>query len=322
VSDEQKEMRAVYAETLIALAEKDERIVVLEADLMGAHGTRCFAERFPERTFNVGVAEADMVGIAAGLASTGLIPFAASFGTFASRKACDAFYINAVYSRLGVKLVGSDPGISAAHNGGTHMPLEDVGIYRSFPDLVIFEPADPISLAALLIESAACAGSTYMRLHRKEAPRLYEPEESFTLGKGKLLREGGQVALIATGVIMVNEALQAAEILAGEGISAAVIDMHTVKPIDRELVLQQACGCGALVTCENHQEKGGLGSAVAEVIAEEGVGLLARVGVKERFGEAGTVEYLKQNFKLTAEDICMAARRVLAQKEDRARRAG
>ena len=308
------EMRAVYNDTLIELAEADERIVLLEADLMRATGTRPFSERFPERTVNVGVAEANMVSIAAGLSTTGKIPFANSFATFASRRVFDQFFISANYAQLNVKLVGSDPGIAAALNGGTHMSFEDLGIMRTIPKLVIFEPSDPVSLRKLVKCAAKHEGCTYMRLHRSMVNVLYDENETFELGKAKLLRDGTDVALIATGVIMVGEALKAAGLLANEGVSASVVDMHTIKPIDRDLVVQLARNCGAIVTCENHQVTNGLGSAVAEVLVETSPVPMGRVGVKDIFGEVGSVDYLIERFELTAASITSQAKQVLLRK--------
>ncbi|MGD1992476.1 MAG: transketolase family protein [Anaerolineae bacterium] len=308
------EMRAVYTETLIGLAKNDRNIVLLEADLMRASGTKPFAERFPERTFNVGVAEANLVGVAAGLSSTGKIPFANTFACFAARRTFDQFFISANYAQLNVKLVGTDPGVTAAYNGGTHMPFEDVGLMRTVPRLVVFEPCDPVSLRKLVTESAYHEGCTYMRLHRRQARVIYDDGAEITLGRGNVLRDGDDVTLIAAGVVMVPEALRAAEMLAQDGVSAAVIDMHTVKPIDAELVLEYAQRTGAIVTCENHQIANGLGSAVAEVLAEHRPTLMRRVGVKDEFGEVGPLDYLKERFGLTAGDIHRQATALLSDK--------
>jgi transketolase len=216
-----KEMRAVYAETLVELAAEDPRIVVLEADLMRATGTDVFKAAYPDRCFNAGVAEADMVGVAAGLSTEGKIPFAATFGCFASRRAFDQFFVSCAYARLSVKLVGTDPGITAAYNGGTHMPFEDLGIMRTVPDLDIVEPSDPVSLRALVRELAARPGCAYLRLHRKAIEPLYPEGEAFAVGKGKLLREGRHLVLVALGAFMVGEALKAADLLALRGVEAS-----------------------------------------------------------------------------------------------------
>ncbi|QQO09511.1 transketolase family protein [Breznakiella homolactica] len=298
-----KEMRAVYCETLQGLAEKNRDIVILEADLMRASGTMPFKTAFPERGIDVGVAEANMVGVAAGLSAAGKIPFAATFGCFASRRTFDQFFLSANYARLNVKLTGTDPGISAAFNGGTHMPFEDIGMMRLVPGLTIIEPSDPVSLEKLVEASAAHYGCVYMRLHRKPVASLYPADESFELGKGKVLKDGNDVTIIALGAIMVPEALKAAELLKEKGFSAAVIDILTVKPLDRELVLKYAAKTGRIVTAENHQTAGGLGGAVAELLAEERPTPVAMVGIRDVFGEVGTQDWLQQHFKLTAADI-------------------
>lgn len=304
-------MRAVYAQTLIELAEKDERIVVLEADLMKSSGTLVFKNKFPERTFNVGVAEANMVGVAAGLSAGGKIPFADTFACFAARRAYDQFFISGNYARLNVKLVGTDPGISSEYNGGTHMPFEDIGIMRNIPKLTVFEPGDPVSLKKLVQKAAYHPGCTYMRLFRKPAPVIYPEDEEFELGKGKVLKDGTDLTLIASGVIMLAEALKASEMLKDEGISAAVIDMHTIKPIDKELALAYAKKTGLLVTCENHQIINGLGSAVAEVLSENNPTLLKRIGVEDEFGEVGKMDYLLERFQLSANHIVTKVKNIL-----------
>ncbi|MDR1676166.1 MAG: transketolase family protein [Tannerella sp.] len=308
----QQEMRAVYAQTLIALAEEDPRIVLLEADLMKASGTRVFRDRFPERTFQLGVAEANMIGVAAGLSATGKIAFADTFACFAARRAYDQFFISAGYARQTVKLTGTDPGIAAVYNGGTHMTFEDVGLMRNIPRAVVFEPADPVSLRQLVIRNARTPGCAYMRLFRQPANVLYGEDEPFELGRGNVPADGTDITLIASGVIPVNEALAARTLLAGDGISAAVIDMHTVKPLDTGLVLQYARKTGVLLTCENHQVINGLGSAVAETLSEHAPGVrLKRIGVCDEFGEVGTLDYLKERFGLTAHHIAARAVDVL-----------
>lgn len=309
-----KDMRAVYAETLIDLAKQDENIVILEADLMAASGTKAFQTEFPERTFNVGVAEANMVGVAAGLSASGKIPFATTFGCFAARRCYDQFFLSANYAQLNVKLVGTDPGVTAAFNGGTHMPFEDIGLMRNIPNLVVFEPCDSVSLAALLKKSAAHPGCTYMRLHRKGSISVYDPSEEFELGKGKVINVGTDVTLIASGLVMVEESINAARILDHEGISATVIDMHTIKPLDNDLILEYAEKTGAVVTCENHQIINGLGSAVAEVLSEQRPTLMKRIGVNDEFGEVGTLDYLKKRFNLTAEHIAAEAKNLISRK--------
>ncbi|MDT4761235.1 transketolase C-terminal domain-containing protein [Sphaerochaeta sp. PS] len=304
---ENKEMRAVYCDTLIDLAKADSRIMVVEADLMRASGTTGFQTLFPDRAVDVGVAEANMVGVSSGLSAAGKIPFAATFGCFASRRVFDQFFISANYARLNVKLVGTDPGISAAFNGGTHMPFEDIGLMKMIPGLTILEPSDPVSLEALLRACALHQGCTYMRLHRKQTAPLYKEGETFTLGKGKVLKDGSDVTIIALGAILVPEALKAARLLEEQGISAAVIDMHTVKPLDEELVLEYAKKTGAIVTAENHQVSGGLGASVATFLAKAHPTRMAMVGIQDEFGQVGTQAWLQEYYKLTAQEIAKQA---------------
>ena len=309
---DQKEMRAVYAETLMSLVEEGKDIVVLEADLMRATGTTAFAKKYPERAVNVGVAEADLVGVASGLSAGGKIPFAATFGCFASRRAYDQFFLSANYARLNVKLIGTDPGVTAAYNGGTHMPFEDLTLMRVIPNLTIVEPADASSLAAVTRIAAETNGCFYMRLQRKAAPQVYADGETFELGKAKVLRKGKDVTLVALGTVMVNEALKAAKVLAEEGIEATVIDAIWLAPLDEATILANSLG-GRIVTCENHRITGALGSAVAELIAEKAPGMrLARIGVAANlFGEVGTLDWLAERFELTAPHIADAARKLM-----------
>ncbi|MBN2860507.1 MAG: transketolase family protein [Sphaerochaetaceae bacterium] len=308
------DMREVYAQTLISLAAENPNICVLEADLMGATGTKVFKEKFPAQFINVGVAEANLVGVASGLSSEGKIPFAATFGTFASRRAFDQFFLSANYAKLNVKLVGTDPGVTAQFNGGTHMPFEDTGMMRLIPGLTIVEPCDTVSCEQLIRLAAQHPGSMYIRLHRKGSQKLYDENAAFTLGKGMVLREGTDVTLIASGFVMVPEALKAAEILKEEGIDAAVIDMHTVKPLDEELVLSYAKKTGAIVTCENHQVTGGLGGAVAEYLSSEYPVPVSRIGAQDVFGQVGTLDFLMKEYQLLASDIAQAARAVIKKK--------
>lgn len=311
---EQKEMRAVYCRTLMDMAEKDERIVNVQADLMGGHGMKPFAEKYPERTFNVGVAEANMIGVAAGLATTGKIPFAHSFATFSTRRCFDQIAISVCYAKLKVVIVGSDPGVAAELNGGTHMALEDVGIMRTLPGIMIVEPTDSVQLKAMLPAIIADERPVYLRLFRKAAESVFAEGYEFRPGKADQVRDGGDVTIFATGVC-VHEALTAAEALAKDGLSARVVNMHTVKPLDTEAVIRAAKETGAIVTAENHSIIGGLGSAVAETLASASPAPLVRVGVKDHFGQVGKMPYLMQQFGITAKDIETAARNAAGQKK-------
>lgn len=309
-----KDMRDVYCEALMEAAEENREIVVLDADLMGANGLTPFKNAFPDRFINVGVAEANMIGIAAGLSAMGKIPFASTFACFASRRVYDQFFISSNYARLKVNLTGSDPGITVTYNGGTHMTFEDIGIMRNTPGLVVYEPADIVSLKALVKQAVSIPESTYMRLHRKDTNRLYDEADSFSFGKGKVLRDGKDIAILAVGFVMVPEALMAAEMLSKEGIDAAVIDMFAIKPFDEDLVLQYARSTGGIVVCENHQSETGLGGAVAFFLARHFPTAVRTVGIRGEFGEVGDLTYLKDRFNLNAGHIADTAKECLKAK--------
>lgn len=306
-------MRDVYIDGIMELASQDERIVVLDADLMHSNGTTRFQEAYPKRTINVGVQEANMVGIASGLSATGMVPFAHTFACFASRRALDQIYVSVAYSQLNVKLVGTDPGITAAFNGGTHMPFDDMGIMRSIPTMTVIEMVDNTMVKALLPQTVDAHGPFYLRIVRSNPVKIYADGTRFAIGKGLVLREGSDVTIFATG-IMVREALKAAELLAAKSISAQVVNIFTLKPIDEELIIQCAQQTGAVVTVENHSIINGLGSAVAEVLSENHPVPMERVGVRDLFGEVGSVEYLQKRFGLTADAIGASAERVLQKK--------
>lgn len=309
-----REMRAVFCEVLMQMAEEDPRVCLLDADLMNAAGTKPFREAFPDRTFDCGVQEANMIGVAAGLSATGMIPFAHTFSTFASRRACDQIFLSCLYARQNVKIVGSDPGILAGLNGGTHMPFEDVGILRSMPGITVVEPADATALRKLLRLAKDAPGTWYIRLARRLTPEIYEDGAEFEVGGSNVLREGGDVSILAMGYCAA-EGLKAAELLAEKGISARVVDVYCVKPIDRRAVVCAARETGAIVTAENHNVINGLGSAVADVLCEEDCFCpLEKTGARDEFGEVGPVPYLAQRFHMTAEDICAAAERAVARK--------
>ena len=306
------EMRAALCETLMQLAETREDIVYLDADLFGSSGMKKFAKAYPDRAFDVGLAEANMIGVAAGMSATGKTPFVHSFGPFATRRCFDQLFLSVAYGRNTVNVIGS--GITALYNGGTHMPFEDVGIMRNIPTAVIVEPTDTTMLRSVVRDLSEKRGLHYIRLKRKTAIKVYEEGTTFTIGKGITIREGSDVTLIAAG-IMVSEALAAAEQLAVEGISARVIDMFTIKPIDAELIKLAAAETGAIVTCENHSVINGLGSAVAEVLVQNTPVPMEMVGVQDEFGEVGDEAYLKERFGLTAANIVAKAKAVLARKK-------
>lgn len=309
-------LRDTYVDLLLEYAQKDDRIVALDADLMAASSVKRFSQQMPGRAIDVGVAEANMIGVAAGLAAMGKMPFTHSFTAFASRRVCDQVTLSVAYAGLNVKMVGSDPGITAELNGGTHMSMEDVSIMRNIPGMTVYEPVDSAQLRAAFPQILAHDGPVYIRLLRRPAVRIDSENDEFTLGKASLLREGGDVTILATG-IMVAEALLAAEELAGQGISAEVLNVHTVKPFDEEAVLRSAMKTGAVVTAENASVIGGLGSAAAECLGENCPVPLRRVGVRDCFGEVGLTDYLKEKFGLTAKEIVRAAHEVTERKNFR-----
>ena len=300
------EMRAVYAQCLAELMEQDPKLILLDADLSKACGTFPLRKRFPDRIYDCGVAEQNMISIAAGLASYGFKPWAESFAPFATRRVCDQIAISVCYAKRNVKIVGTDPGIAAELNGGTHMSLEDMGTVRSLPGLVIFEPTDTVQLKAAMPVLHTYEGPVYMRMNRKEFPTVFPEDYAFDLFKADILREGTDVTVFAAG-LMVSEAMKAAEALAKEGICCEVVNVHTIKPIDRETVLASAHKTGRVVTAENHNVIGGLHSAVLEALAHDPVPAWA-VGSKDRFGEVGKLPYLKEALGLNANHIAAAVR--------------
>ena len=306
-------MREVYCGHLIDLALENDNIVVLDADLVSSSGMKPFFSRFPDRAIQCGIAEANMVGIAAGLSAVGKIPFAHTFGCFASRRACDQIMISAAYSKLNVRIVGTDPGITAAYNGGTHMPFEDMGVLRSIPEITLIEPTDPVMLVDILTQLTTLYGVYYLRMARKDTAAIYQNGSTFEIGRGNVLQDGGDVTIIASG-IMVVQALKAAAVLSAENISARVVDMFTWKPIDVALVETCARETGAIVTAENHNIIGGLGSAVAEAVCKTHPAPIEMVGVNDRFGQVGTEDFLREEYGLTAMDIIAAAKRAIDRK--------
>ena len=306
-------MRDACCQTLMDLAEKNEDIVVLDSDLVNSSGLKPFFKFFPDRAIECGIAEANMVGIAAGLSAVGKVPFAHTFGCFASRRVCDQIMISCAYAKLNVRIIGSDPGVTAAKNGGTHMPFEDMGVLRSIPDITLIEPTDPVMMRDIIRQLVDAYGVYYIRMVRKEATAIYKEGSTFEIGKGNLIADGNDVTIFASG-IMVEEAVKASTILKTEGISARVVDMFTWKPIDKEMVERCAKETGCFVTAENHNVIGGLGSAIAEAAAESVPVPIEMVGVRDRFGQVGTVDFLKQEYNLTTIDIIDAARRAVARK--------
>ena len=312
-------MRDAYCKTLMELAEERPEIVVLDADLVSSSGMKPFFKAFPDRAIQCGIAEANMIGVAAGLSLTGKIPYCHSFGPFASRRVCDQIFISAAYAKLNVRITGSDPGVTAAYNGGTHMPFEDMAVLRAIPEITLLEPCDPVALADLTRQLADAYGVFYTRMARKNAVAIYEPGSTFTIGKGNVLLDGEDVTIIASG-IMVAEALEAAKALSIENIHARVVDMFTWKPVDLDLVARCGAETGAIVTAENHNVYGGLGSAVAEAAAKTVPVPMEMVGTDDRFGQVGTEAFLRAEYRLNAAHITEAARKAVSRKKELARK--
>lgn len=307
------EMRSACCEALMQEAEKNEAIAVVNCDLCGPMGMKAFEQRFPDRSVNVGIAEANACSIAGGMAAAGMIPFMNTFAVFASRRIYDQIFMCAAYPDLNVKIIGGDAGVTSAYNGGTHMAFEDVGILRVMPNITILEPSDAVMMRSLVGAMANSYGPQYLRTSRKKMPCIYEEGSDFEIGKAVVLREGTDATVIAYG-LMVSEALKAADYLEQEGICVNVVDMFTIKPIDHSCVLECAKKTGAIVTAENHQKIGGLGSAVAELLAEHLPVPMERVGVDDEFGEVGTQEYLMDRFGLNATSIIEKVKKVIARK--------
>ena len=313
IQKSETEMRQVFCEILMEEAARDSRIVLLDCDLMSAMGTIPFREAYPARTFDCGIQEANMFGVAAGLSAAGKIPFAHTFGVFSSRRAFDQIFLSCAYAGQNVKIIGSDPGITAELNGGTHMAFEDLGVMRGIPEMTVVEPTDCTMLRDILPQIIERRGCVYMRLVRRCCESVYADGSTFMIGRANVLRVGCDVTLFAMGYC-VAQALMAADFLAAEGISAYVVDLFTLKPLDRAAIVTAAGATGAAVTAENHYIHNGLGSAVAEVLAEEYPVPLVRVGVRDEFGEVGRRDWLASRFGIDVRAIAAAARKVVMQK--------
>lgn len=306
--------RAAYSETLIELLDRGMPIVLVEADLIKSAGTAPVQARYPDRVIDVGVAEQNAVGIAAGLADMGLIPFVDTFSVLLSRRCADQVWMAVAFMDMNVKLYGLYSGFTTGTNGPTHQSLEDVAVLRSFPNMVILEPADCREMREAVQAAAEYIGPVYIRSVRGDLPLLNdEAEPPFEIGKAVLLRQGNDVTLIAAG-IMVPLALEAHVLLASQGIQARVVNARTLKPLDEDMVMRCARETGAIVTIENHSVVGGLGGAVAELLSEHQPTPLKRVGVRDQFGDAGEFEWLIQKYEMDVPHIVAAARHVLARK--------
>lgn len=302
---EKKSTRQAYGEALAKLGKENKDIVVLEADLSKSTMTAYFQKEFPERHINLGIAEADMMATAAGIATTGKIPFASTFAHFAAGRAFDQIRNSIVYPRLNVKICPTHAGVSLGEDGGSHQSVEDVALMRSLPGMVVLSPADAVETEKMIYAVAQYEGPVYVRLGRLNIPVLYDDSYKFEIGKAHTLREGNDVAIIATG-LMVYEAMEAAKILEEKGIEARVINMSTIKPLDEETVLKAAKECKFIVTSEEHSVIGGLGGAVAEYLSEACPAKVVRHGIYDVFGQSADGDTMLNNYKLRAKDIAEA----------------
>ncbi len=302
--------REVYGETLAQLGEVNQDIVVLDADLSSSTKTGLFARKFPDRFFNMGVAEQNMMGTAAGLASCGKIVFASTFAIFATGRCWEQIRYSIAFNKLNVKIVATHGGITVGPDGGSHQCAEDIAIMRVLPEMRIIVPMDGKEMQEVIKTIIAVPGPFYVRSSRVKFPLILDDDYTFTLGKGTILREGKDVSLIGTG-IMVSQCLEAAEILSREDISARVVNISTIKPIDQELLIDCALNTDGIVVAEEHSVIGGLGSAVAEVLAEKWPTYIYRIGVQDKFGLSGEADELLEYFGLQPSKIAEAARKLL-----------
>lgn len=303
--------RDAYGEVLAKLGEENSNVVVLDADLSGSTKTSLFAKKFPERFFNMGIAEANMIGTAAGLAAAGKIPFASTFAIFAVGRAWEQVRQSVAYPKANVKIVATHSGVTVGEDGGSHQSVEDIAIMRAVPNMTVIVPADGVETALAIQAVAAFNGPVYVRLGRNKVQTIFDDSYKFSIGKGVQLRSGTDLTFIGTG-LMTAQALLAAEILQSEGISARVIHIATIKPLDEELILAAARETGAIVTAEEHSIIGGLGGAVAELLSEKCPVKLKRVGIKDRFGLSGKGDELLKYFGLLPENLVAAAKEILA----------
>jgi transketolase len=305
--------RDAYGEVLAELGQDNERIVVLDADLSGSTKTAVFGKKFPERFFNMGIAEANMVVTAAGLAAVGKIPFVSTFAVFASGRAWEQIRQSVAYPKANVKVVATHGGVTVGEDGGSHQSVEDIAIMRAIPNMTVIVPADGVETKATIKAIADYKGPVYVRLGRNKVPTIFQEDYPFAIGKGCELVAGNDLTFVSTG-LMTSAAVKAAEALKSEGISARVVHIGTVKPLDQDILVKAAKETKLIITAEEHSIIGGLGGAVAELLSEHCPVPVHRLGVKDRFGTSGKAEELLKYFELTADDLAAAAREALKRK--------
>ena len=303
-------IKDAFAQELLKLFEEDPQVLYFDADLMNSMGTYKLSREWPDRCIDCGIQEANMTGVAAGASAVGKKPYIHTFGPFAGRRCYDQVFLSVGYAKNSVRIIGSDAGVTAAYNGGTHMPFEDIALYRAIPGAMIVDVADEMQFRAAIRQLKDRSGVTYIRCPRKNCTTVYGPATTFEFGRANILKDGSDCAVIASG-IMVAEALESAKLLEAEGINIAVIDPVTVKPLDEETIIAYAKKCGAIVTAENANVVGGLGAAVCECVCQTYPVPVKRVGVQDMFGEVGDMAYLKERFGLTAGVIAANVRDVI-----------
>ncbi|MBR0490976.1 MAG: transketolase family protein [Clostridia bacterium] len=302
MKEEKKATRQSYGEALAELGRKNKDIVVLDADLAGATKTSIFAKEFPERFFDIGIAEADMIGTAAGMTTCGKIPYASTFAVFAAGRAYDQIRNSVCYPKLNVKICATHSGITVGEDGATHQMIEDISLMRTLPNITVMSVSDDIQTKWAVEEISKIKGPVYLRLGRLATPMIYDETQKFEIEKAIQIGEGTDATVFATGVT-VSEALKAKEELEKQGINIRVVDIHTIKPIDRETIIRCAKETKKLISIEDHSIIGGLGSAIAEVLTEEYPAKLTRLGIKDTFGKSGKAEDLMKYFGITSQDI-------------------
>ena len=305
-----KATREAYGEALKKLAASNPNIVVLDADLSGSTKTSEFKKVSPERFFNVGIAEQNLIGTAAGLSLAGKVPFASSFAMFAAGRAFEIIRNTVAYPALNVKIAATHAGLTVGEDGGSHQAIEDISLMRSIPNMTVINPADGREAEQAVLKAAEFVGPVYIRLGRMAVDDIYDESYKFELGKGVLLKDGKDATIIATGM-MVQEALKAGSILKEEGIDVRIINIHTIKPIDRDIIIKAAKETKLIVTAEEHSIIGGLGSAVLEVLSDECPVIVKRIGIPDTFGESGKPSDLLKKYKLTAEEIINQTKEII-----------
>ncbi len=300
------EISSVFSSTLEELFHQDSSVVYIDADLMGSMKTKELWKKYPDNVINTGIQEANMIGVAAGLYLTGMKPYVHSFSPFASRRVFDQVFLSIGYAGKSIRIIGSDAGIMATYNGGTHMCFEDIAMMCTIPGVCVIDVSDAAMFRSLLIQTKDRPGVTYFRTARRGLPDVYSDDTEFRIGEGKLISDGSDVTIIASG-IMVGTAIEAAGILKEKGVSAEVIDPITIKPLDRELIISSAKKTGAVVTAENHSIHGGLGAEVASLLSGEYPVPVMMVGIEDRFGQVGNEKYLREQYGLTADNIAEKA---------------